>query len=78
MLSQILRGFRLKYIDSETRTRIQNRGITDADIDYCLRNPREVYPHRRDTVSAATLPDGRHIKVKTDTSQTILNAFTHQ
>ena len=74
----ILRGFRLQYIDDETRARIQNRRISVADIEYCLSNPRATYSHRGDTVTAATLPDGRNIKVTTNPDGTILNAFTHQ
>ena len=69
----------VEYSSLLIRQRVQARGISDADIQFCLDNSDLRYPHRGATVYRARLPDSRNIKVFVSTTHPypITHAFTY-
>ena len=66
----------MDFVDPEARERIENRGISMSNIEYCLEFYEVKYRHRLGFTYCMTLPDGRNIKVAIE-SDKIANAFCH-
>ena len=63
----------MEFNTEKTRVRVENRGITLEEIQYCLDNYTDSYRHRQNTVYTVQLERGT-LKVEME-GQRVANAF---